>query len=110
MEATHEKKIADMDGYCLKCGKVTPNAAVYVGDLLKQRKCLVCGEVMACEPGAMAKEYLKELAHRALDKPDELAREYRTDPTGFVMSIPFRAVSKSIRELDYLCKLFLPES
>lgn len=109
MEKEREKTIAEADGYCLECGKVTHNSAVYVGTMLKQRTCLECGEVMAAGPEAMGRAYLKELGHRALKKPEQFAKEWRAGQADFVLSLPFRAVSKSIRELDYLCKLFLPE-
>jgi len=97
----------EIEGYCLNCGRVTSNRAVWVGKLLKTRRCESCGEVMSARRRVMAKCYLDEFADRLAKLPPLVKPEKIRALGGRAHKLPSRALRRAAKEMAYLSDLFL---
>ena len=103
------REVVEIDGYCPNCKKETLNTAVYVGKLLKQRRCKSCGEVIPSLYKLRMEAYFNELMERLCRKPIEVREEYRGRWLDFLTVLPLKLATKFYREAHYLKDLFGPE-
>jgi len=109
-EVTERKReIVEIKGYCPVCKADTPNRATYVGQLLKQRECKVCGKVIPSLYKLRFEAYCDELLERAGRKALEVREEYRGRWLEFLSVLPLKLGIKAVEEAFYLKELFGPE-
>jgi len=104
-----KREFVEIKGYCPVCKTDTPNIAVYVGQLLKQRKCKICGKVISSLYKLRLEAYWDELLERASRKTLEVREEYRGRWVEFLAVLPLKLGIKAVEEAHYLKELFGPE-
>lgn len=98
-----------IDAYCSRCRQETTNEAVWVGRLLKGRRCAECGLVMKPSRRLLAKCYLEELEDRVVEEAQKLRKTYGHNWRRLSLMVPSRLVSNSLKELLYVSELFRAE-
>jgi len=107
--AEKERRVVEVTAYCFKCQEETANQAVYVGDLLKSRRCEQCGDVVSPAKRLMVDAYLDEFFERLCHKPVEMKHKYQNHWLRLAALIPAKFFTKLRNEIHYVGELFGPE-
>jgi len=83
--------------FCLHCAKETPHTIVYSGQYLRKIRCRKCNIEVQIDKEKILQLYTSDILERILSKPERLTEEVRKDISSFLLSMPFRIVSKPYR-------------
>jgi hypothetical protein len=82
---------------CPNCRQETHHVVHYVARLLHWLECESCGHRWDVSHRWLFDRYLRAFPSRIVSKPARLAREARSRPVAFALSMPRRLVSKPAR-------------
>ena len=97
-----------IDAFCMECDRVTPHVAIYVGHLLKARRCRTCGYIAGAGKLDLVKSYFDDALDRVLTKPGRLLKEFPHRRAMFAHALK-RLPGKSIEEISYIKELLVDE-
>lgn len=92
---------------CVACGEEAPHELVMVGRLFQSTRCTICGHVVEHGQRDLMVDYLRDLEHRLLTKPQRLGRRALREPARFVREFPaglLRQPGKLIEEIKTLLR------
>jgi len=78
----------------------------YVSGILRKVKCEKCGNSFDLEREKLLRYYTEEVISRILTKPDRLTEEVKRNFNQFVLSLPFRLLSKPYRVAKEIHEIF----
>ncbi|QSX08120.1 bh protein [Alkalibacter rhizosphaerae] len=83
--------------FCIHCDGDTDHVIQYKNDHIHQITCKNCGVEVKIDQDYVKKHFKEEFVLRVLTKPVRMTREMERDLTGFLVSLPFRVVTKPYR-------------
>ena len=83
--------------FCLHCAKETPHSISYSGQYLRRIRCKKCNIEVHMDKEKILQLYTSDVLERILTKPERLTEEVRRNISSFLLSLPFRIVSKPYR-------------
>ena len=89
----------DMEAYlyCIHCNGETQHKIHYRNNQISQIKCNTCGVEVRIDQDYVEKHIKEEFIRRVLTKPIRITKEMEKDLTGFLVSLPYRVVTKPYR-------------
>lgn len=103
------KKYGAVEGYCFRCRRMTLNEGVWVGEFLKGRRCLECGEVMKAPRKDIIKCYIGELVDRTHLQFKNLYQQPVREWGRYMLEKYLKLLPKSREEINYLVELLSEE-
>lgn len=83
--------------FCIHCDGDTTHTIEYKNDHIHKITCNNCGVEVKIDQDYVKKHFKEEFVLRVLTKPVRMTREMERDLTGFLVSLPFRVVTKPFR-------------
>ena len=89
--------VVQADLECLNCQCETRHEVHYVAGLLHRLECLECRQRLDVSHRQLRSRYIRLVPQRIISKPARLAREARSRPIRFALSMAVRVFSKPAR-------------